>query len=203
MSIVVVDQFRIAADVYGEVTRGNNAYMDKGYRKVFALPSIVVNREGEMSRPLMGFVGNAVPFGEFLTCLREDLADPKEDISHINHLKRLMMEGPGGYRIILPVNDGAISLLHLGNEIQQERLKGELLVFGGSQAKTDLSQAQAWFMPFLDAYRDKLLPGLEIESIMDNHHEVKQETLLTDEEARKHRRKRRHPFMRVKTCFSK
>lgn len=203
MSIVVVDQFRIAADVYCDVTRGNQSYTDKGFRKVFSMRSLVVNREDEATRPLMGFVGDAVPFDKFLTSLRKALADPKAKMSHINHLKSLMLVGPGGYRVILPMDDGAISLRHDGSVIHHERLKGDLLVFGGSQAKTDLSQAQAWFMPFLDAYRDDLLPGLEIESLMDGHHEVKCETLLTDEEARKHRRKRRHPFLRVKTHFTK
>jgi hypothetical protein len=199
MSIVVVDRRRIAADVHGEVSDGVKAYMDEGYRKIFALPTLIYSGN-KKARPLMGFVGDAVAFDVFLTNLRKAVVGHRP--RHVDDLKRLMkINGKGNFRIIIPTDTGAITLRKSDADIHQEHHVGELLVFGGSQAQVDLSIAQAWFMPFLDAYRDGLLPNLNIESLLDGDQQVRVETLLTDEEARKHRRKRRHPFLRTKTHF--
>lgn len=209
MSILIVDQYRMAADAYTTVTLPSGETLTEGhYPKVFRLPR-PVKEDGRVSFTTVGFVGDPDVFTSWWDTLIEPTQNEDPDASapyHLNPESVIAPDGGAETHVVMAFENAVLVHSYAEGRWTSRWQFGAVHGFGGAylpHGDAFETEVRPWYSILIDAIRESRVPGWEVQSLA--HVSEEKEAVffsLEPSETRKrtkaHKRKRRSGrFLRV------
>lgn len=165
MTLLVVDQFRMVADSYAEVTdTQGETRIERDFPKMVTTHYQVFHA-GEESFASMGFCGDAATFVEFIGRLKD-----RPDLVTSDYLSQIADTHMREYNrclVVIPFPNAVLSI-HMGGsqDVLVEYFEGATHAFGAGYEYTQppggMEEMRAWFSVFYQAIENGGVPGRDV-----------------------------------------